>query len=119
MRAGQLQRFLEAFGQAGDRTDELIRELAQSAWAIGLDAVIVSELASYARGRAPGEVYAIIRDELLRCGAREDQIRHFQEETESLDAALEWAGEGDLIIMLALGGSAPIQAKLAPLLAEK
>jgi len=111
-RALPAKRRLLSFGQAGDRTDELIRELAQSAWAIGLDAVIISELASYARGRAPGEVYAIIRDELLRCGAREDQIRHFQEETESLDAALEWAGEGDLIIMLALGGSAPIQAKL-------
>ncbi len=117
-RALPAKRRLLAFGQAGDRTDESIRELARSAWSIGLEAVIVSELEAYARGRAPGEVYAIIRDELLRCGAREDQIRHFQEETESLDAALEWAREGDLIIMLALGGSAPIQARLAPLLAE-
>ena len=62
-------------------------------------------------------MYSIIRDELLECGAREDQIQHFQEEMESLDAALEWAGEGDLIIMLALGGSAPIEARLKPLLA--
>ena len=32
------------FGQAGDRTDELIRELARDAWAIGLDRVFISEL---------------------------------------------------------------------------
>jgi len=32
------------FGQAGDRPDDLIRKLARSAWAIGLDRVIVPEL---------------------------------------------------------------------------
>lgn len=109
------KRRILAFGQAGDRTDDSIRELARSAWSIGLDAVIVSELEYYARGREPGVVFAIIKDELIRCGAREDQIRHFQEESESLDAALEWAEKGDLIIMLALGGSKPIIDRLAPL----
>ena len=34
------------------------------------------------------------------------------EETESFDAALEWAGAGDLIIMLSLGRSAQITEKL-------
>jgi len=52
------------------------------------------------------------KDELLRCGATEDQILHFMTEDESLDAALEWAQEGDLVIMLALGGSTPIIEKL-------
>ncbi|MDH3533319.1 MAG: Mur ligase family protein, partial [Gammaproteobacteria bacterium] len=46
------------FGQAGDRPDELIRKLARSAWAIGLDRVMVSELPKYYRGREPGEVFA-------------------------------------------------------------
>lgn len=109
------KRRILAFGQAGDRTDDSIRELARSAWSIGLDAVIVSELEHYARGREPGVVFAIIKDELIRCGATDDQIRHFQEESESLDAALEWAEKGDLIIMLALGGSKPIIDRLAPL----
>jgi len=114
-RALPAKRRLLSFGQAGDRTDQQIRELARSAWSIGLDAVIVSELSTYARGRGPGEVFAIIRDELLQCGASDQQIRHFQEETESLDAALEWATDGDLVIMLALGGSAPIDSKLRAL----
>ena len=90
------------FAQAGDRPDDLIRELARNAWEKGLDRVIVSELAHYYRGRGPGEVYELIRDELLRCGAREDQIEHNDEEIESFDSALAWAQPGDLVIMLAL-----------------
>ncbi len=100
------------FSQAGDRPDDLIRELARDAWSIGLDRVIVSELAEYHRGRESGEVYAVIRDELLRCGAQADQLEHYEEETDSLTAAMEWAEPGDLVIMLALGGAAPIHDQL-------
>jgi cyanophycin synthetase len=103
------------FGQAGDRPDELIRELARDGWAIGLQHVVVSELATYHRGREPGEVYGIIRDELIRNGASAEQIEHRDEETESLAAALDWAEPGDLVIMLALGGVAPIQEQLLEL----
>ncbi len=103
------------FGQAGDRPDELIRELARDGWAIGLQHVVVSELATYHRGREPGEVYGIIRDELIRSGASAEQIEHRDEETESLAAALDWAEPGDLVIMLALGGVAPIQEQLLEL----
>jgi cyanophycin synthetase len=111
-RALPAKRRLLAFAQAGDRTDAQIRELAQSAWSIGLDAIVVSELEKYARGRAKGEVFALIRDELINCGAREDQIQYYIEETESLDAALDWAEPGDLVIMLALGARGAIHEKL-------
>ena len=57
-RAIPAERRALCFGQAGDRTDELIRELARDAWAIDLDRVIVSELSKYYRGREPGEVFA-------------------------------------------------------------
>jgi len=100
--------------QAGDRPDELIRELARSAWSRGLDRVIVSELAHYYRGRGPGEVFGLIRDELLRCGATEAQIEHHAEETDSLDAALDWAQPGDLVIMLALERSPELYERLRP-----
>lgn len=106
------------FGQAGDRTDELIRELARDAWAIGLDRVVVSELAAYYRGREHGDVFGIISDELLRSGADESQIGHFETEMESFLSAIDWAEPGDLVIMLALGGAAPIQAKLREMGAE-
>jgi UDP-N-acetylmuramyl tripeptide synthase len=103
------------FGQAGDRTDELIQELARDAWAIGLDRVVVSELAAYHRGREHGDVFGIIKNELLRSGADESQIHHFDTEMESFMSAIEWAQPGDLVIMLALGGALPIQEKLKEL----
>ncbi len=100
------------FGQAGDRTNAQIRELARNAWSMGLDLAIISELEKYARGRAPGEVFGIIRDELINCGAHEDQIRHFAEESDSFDASLEWAEPGDLVVVLDLGRKSNIQEKL-------
>jgi UDP-N-acetylmuramyl tripeptide synthase len=114
-RAIPARRRLLCFGQAGDRTDELIRELARDAWAIGLDRVVVSELAAYHRGREHGDVFRIIKDELLRSGAEDSQIMHFEEEMESFVSALEWAHPGDLVILLALGGAASIQEHLKAL----
>jgi UDP-N-acetylmuramyl tripeptide synthase len=100
------------FGQAGDRPDDLIRELVREAWAIGLDRIIVSELADYYRGREPGAVYAVIRDEFLRNGAGPSQIAHYDEELDSLAAAMAWAEPGDLVIMLALDNSAAVREHL-------
>jgi UDP-N-acetylmuramyl tripeptide synthase len=110
--AMQGKRKVLCFAQAGDRPDDLIRELARNAWEKGLDRVIVSELAHYYRGRGPGEVYGLIRDELLRCGAREDQIEHNDEEIESFESALAWAQPGDLVIMLALTRSAELYDRI-------
>jgi cyanophycin synthetase len=117
-RAVPAERRVLCFGQAGDRTDELIRELARDAWAIELDRVVVSELAAYHRGRQHGDVFAIIKDELMRCGADDSQIEHNESEMESFMSAIEWARPGDLVIMLALGGAAPIQARLRELGAQ-
>ena len=103
------------FGQAGDRTDAQIRELARSAWSIGLDCVHIAELEAYARGRSHGEVFSLLKDELKKCGARDEQIQHFQEEDASHDAALAWAQPGDLVIALALGGNACLHKKLTAL----
>lgn len=103
------------FGQAGDRPDSLIREMTRDAWAIGLDQVMVSELAPYHRGRGYKEVFAVIKDALLEAGATASQIEHHEEEIESFTAALDWAEAGDLVIMLALGGAAPVQQRLKDL----
>jgi len=103
------------FSQAGDRPDDLIRELARKAWEKGLDRVIVSELAAYYRGREPGAVFGLIRDELLKCGASDDQIEHNDEEIESFDSALAWAEPGDVVIMLALERSPELYERLEAL----
>ena len=103
------------FGQAGDRPDGLIEELTRDAFAMGLDRVIVSELAQYHRGREEGEVYGVIRKELERLGMSGDAIEHHDEELESLESALAWAQAGDLVIMLALGASAQVAKRLTEL----
>lgn len=103
------------FGQAGDRPDDLIAALTRDAYAIGLDRVIVSELEQYHRGRGYGEVYGLIRRELLKLGMSAESILHFDEELETFAAALDWAEAGDLVIMLALGGSGPIVERLTEL----
>jgi UDP-N-acetylmuramyl tripeptide synthase len=111
-RAIPAKRRVLCFAQAGDRTDEQIRELARSAWSIGLELACLSELEHYRRGREEREVFTIIHDELLKCGAREDQVRYFRTESESFDAALEWAEEGDLVVLLDLGRDSDVQTKL-------
>ena len=109
------KRRLLAFAQAGDRTDELLRESARGGWALHPDRVIIAELAKYARGRSTGEVYAILRDELLRSGCPPTQIRHVETELEALDQALDWAEPGDLLVMLVLAEGAAVRARLSEL----
>ena len=111
-RALPAKRRVLCFGQAGDRPDDLVREMTRDAWAIGLDRVIVSELAVYHRGREAREIYKVIRDELMLAGATAESIEHHDEELDSLAAAIDWAEPGDLVIMLALGGAVPIQEQL-------
>lgn len=109
------RRRLLAFAQAGDRTDELLRDYARSGWALAPDRIIISELAKYARGRAPGEVYGILRDELIRCGCPPEAIVHVDLEPEALEQALAWARPGDLLVMLALADAAAVRARLSEL----
>jgi UDP-N-acetylmuramyl tripeptide synthase len=98
-RARKAKRRLMLIGQAGDRTDEAIGELAARAWSIGLDKVIIKEMAEYARGRPAGEVAQLIKNAMLACGASEDQLAYFQTEPEAVSAALDWAQPGDLLIL--------------------
>lgn len=94
------RRRLMVLGQAGDRSDRAIRDLAHMAWNIGLERVVLKEMAHYARGRAPGEVPGMMHEELLLAGAPESCIEHREEEMDAVKAALEWAEPGDLVILL-------------------
>ncbi|MGB7440865.1 MAG: Mur ligase family protein, partial [Coleofasciculaceae cyanobacterium] len=100
------------FGQAGDRTDREIRGLATQAWAIGLDRVMISELADYRRGRASGEVFGLLSGALQEAGAAPTQISHHDAEADPLHAALAWAQPGVLIIMLALSDARRLLTQL-------
>lgn len=94
------RRLLVVLGQAGDRSDEAIRELARAVWAFCPDRILVKEMAELLRGRPEGEVPAILEDELRRLGAGDDQIGRARNEMEAVRQALAWARPGDLLVLL-------------------
>lgn len=94
------RRRLVLLGQAGDRTDDAVRALARSAWALQPDRIILKSMDKYRRGRAEGEVRAVLESELLALGAQPAQIGRAATEVEATRAAFDWADEGDLLILL-------------------
>jgi UDP-N-acetylmuramyl tripeptide synthase len=94
------KRRLLLLGQAGDRDDEAIRDLARTAWRLRPDRVIVKELPTMLRGRRLREVPAILEAELLRLGARREDLAHAGTELEAVEQALVWARPGDLLLLL-------------------
>lgn len=94
------RRRLLMIGQAGDRRDADIRALAEEAWALGLDHVVVKEMGKYRRGRAPREVPGILTDAFREAGAEDAQVTYRETEPEGLEFALEWLEPGDLAILL-------------------
>ncbi len=94
------KRRIMLLGQAGDRSDDAIRDLAKSAWNIGLDYIVIKEMEKYARGREKGEIAALIRTALLDAGADPSEIGYEELEMDAVDRALVAAKPGDLVILL-------------------
>lgn len=90
-------------GQAGDRDDDSIRGLARETWRVEPDRVFVKELSSYRRGREPGEVPAMITNELLTSGAPAKRIVQAGEELDAVQVALDWLEPGDVLVLLVHG----------------
>ena len=86
-------------GQAGDREDDAIRALARTAWEARPSRIVLKDVDGYMRGRVPGEVPALLRDELLRVGAPESVISTVSAEADGVRALLEWAAPGDLLVL--------------------
>jgi UDP-N-acetylmuramyl tripeptide synthase len=93
------KRRLVLVGQAGDRSDEAIRALARAAWELEPDHVVVKDMEAYLRGRAPGEVPALLADEFTRLGIREESLSRAGEEIAAVRRALAWARPGDLLVL--------------------
>jgi cyanophycin synthetase len=98
-RAMPARRRLVLLGQAGDRTDDSIRELARAAWTLHPDRVVIKELERYLRGRRVGEVPALLADEFTRLGMPTEGIAMPGGELEGVRHALDWARPGDLLLL--------------------
>jgi UDP-N-acetylmuramyl tripeptide synthase len=92
-------RRLIILGQAGDRDDEAIRELARSAWPLRPDRIILKEMEAHLRGRQPGEATGVLADEFRRLGVPEGTISGAESELQAVREALDWARAGDLLLL--------------------
>jgi len=93
-------RRLIVLGQAGDRSDDDTREMTRAGWLAKPDMVVVKELMSKLRGRAVGEVPAVIVDELHALGAKPDGVVVAGTEFQAVRRSLEWARPGDFLMLL-------------------
>ncbi len=93
-------RRLVLLGQAGDRPDELLDRLARAAIGLGPDLVFIKDLAEHRRGRAPGEVPALLREALLRNGLAAASLVDAGEEGEAIVAVLDALQPGDFAFLL-------------------
>jgi cyanophycin synthetase len=86
-------------GQAGNRKDADIQELAQVAAAFHPALVVVKEDEAHLRGRALQEIPRIIRSELKRLGFPDSALPMVNSEVEAVRYALEWARPGDVLAL--------------------
>lgn len=86
-------------GQAGNREDEQIRELAAVAARYAPDLVVVKDIDGFLRGRVAGEVADVIRNELLRLGMNGAALPVRLREADAAREALGWARAGDVLVL--------------------
>jgi len=86
-------------GQAGNRDDDAIRDLARTAAAVLPDLVVLKDLDGYIRGRRAGEVPEILRAQLLLQGLPESRLQTILPEVEAAQAILAWSRPGDVLVL--------------------
>lgn len=86
-------------GQAGNREDVDIRRLAAVTIEFSPALFVLKDIESHLRGRASGEVAAILKDELLRHGVSAERIIVCLDEVGAAGTALAWAHAGDSVVL--------------------
>ncbi|MDP6963149.1 MAG: Mur ligase family protein, partial [Planctomycetota bacterium] len=96
------KRRLITIGHAGDRSESDFHDVAMCAIEAAADRILIKEQVNDLRGRQLGEVPAIMKKSLLEAGFNPDNIETLGSEMEATKSALEWAQEGDLLLLLTL-----------------
>lgn len=86
-------------GQAGNRDDAAIAELAATAAAAHPDGIVIKELPAMLRGRAPGEVPRLLQEGLLRAGIAASRIAVEMDEVAAAQRLLDQSAPGDVIVL--------------------
>lgn len=87
------------FGQAGNRRDEDLRALADTAARWSPSRVVLKDIVGYERGRADGAVAAVLRAGLLEGGVPQDAISYRGDEVDAVRDLLAWAQPGDTLVL--------------------
>ncbi len=94
------RRRLLLMGQAGNREEAQLRALAAAAWRTqSFDLVLLKELPSMLRGRAVGEIPAILRAALVEAGAPPERVIDVPSEFDGVLHALRWSRDGDVLVL--------------------
>lgn len=86
-------------GQAGNREDVAIAALAAVAAAARPARVLLKDIDGYLRGRAQGEVAAILTRELRENGVPAEAISIELSELEAAQRLVDWAEPGDVVVL--------------------
>ena len=97
--AGEAGRIGLLLGQAGNRSNEAIAELARVAATSNPKLIVVKEIPSMLRGRAAGEVSALLKDALLAADYPAECIRVQADEVVAARQLLRWAEAGDIVVL--------------------
>ena len=86
-------------GQAGNRDDDAVAQLARAAAGARPDFVVLKDMQGYLRGREPGEVPALLQAELLRQGLPPSAMCTVLPEVGAARALLDWSRAGDVLVL--------------------
>jgi cyanophycin synthetase len=86
-------------GQAGNRPDEDLRALARTAAAFSPARIVLKDIEGFLRGRAPGEVPAVLEQALRATGQPAASMETRLRELDAARALLEWARPGDVLAL--------------------
>ena len=92
-------RLLLLLGQAGNRDNAAIAELAATAAAAKPDRVVIKELPTMLRGRQPGEISTLLDAGLRGAGYSPDAIAFEVDEVDAVRRLLGEARAGDVVVL--------------------
>jgi cyanophycin synthetase len=93
-------------GQAGNRSNTAITELAQVAAGFAPGLIVIKELPAMLRGRPLGEVPALLHQALVAAGLPAAHIAHQSDELAAAQQLLAWAQAGDVVVLAVHGAQA-------------
>jgi UDP-N-acetylmuramyl tripeptide synthase len=86
-------------GQAGNRDDTAIADLARTAARFAPDRIVIKELPLMLRGRSAGEVPALLERALLDAGVPPESLAFEADEARAAQALIDSAQSGDVVVL--------------------